>query len=183
MKSSSELPADWLATLSAEEQQLARIAAIIEERVEIVGGCYLLTFFLHQFLKHEMGIGSKPIVGWVNDGTFPIMASHAWLEFNGKKTDISLTRTEFPEVQLIGPLLILDRVIRPGRATYSYHLCRTAEALDAARTVAIDPEQIGDLERLHLHMAKISKSEVLMKDYLHNAPSDRTYQALSRLIR
>jgi len=49
--------------------------------------------------------------------------------FNGKKTDISLTRTEHPDAQLPGPLLILDRVIRPGRGVHTYHRERSAGAV------------------------------------------------------
>ncbi len=59
------------------------------------------------------------------------MASHAWIEYNGKKTALSLSRTEHGEHQATGAFIVLYHVVRRGEATYTYNLERTADALEA----------------------------------------------------
>ncbi len=46
---------------------------------------YRISFFLQEFLRETHDISVDVVVGYVNDGESDIMASHAWLEYNGKK--------------------------------------------------------------------------------------------------
>jgi hypothetical protein len=87
----------WKATLSPTEVQIAEAAQRLLERFiepdEATGMCYRMTFLLHLYLA-ERGIGTTPVVGYVNDGTDDAMISHAWLGYEGKKNDLTLARAE-----------------------------------------------------------------------------------------
>jgi hypothetical protein len=126
-------------------------------------------------------------VGWVNDGETDAMASHAWIEIGGKKIDVALTQTEFPEAQPPGPLLILDRVMRRGAAVYSYHLeqSHASVALMMRARESCLPDMVEMLENKmfeHLRMAASAKSDQLIDAYLNAAPKDRNYETLARLL-
>lgn len=187
LKSASDA---WRSTLTPAELKAASIAerahSNLVERQKLIGACYLLAFFLRRYMR-ENGIKAEAIVGWVNDGTTSLMISHAWIEVGGKKIDIALTLTEDPDVQLPGPLLILDQVIRRGKVAYTYHRAQTAEALSAlAELRKAAPPRVADfLDRKtaeHLKMEATAKSESLMNAYLDAAPTDRNYAALARAL-
>lgn len=179
--------ADWLDTLTQMEREVALVAMRTHERIvegkRLLGGCYLLSFFLNQYLKREKGIETTAVVGWVNDGTTPLMISHAWLEFEGKKTDITLTHTEHPDAQLTGELIILDHVVRSGRVKYTYHRQRTMEAVITLQKLREEmPWAVDAKEAEHLQMEEMSESEAMIQKYLNAAPDDRNYDALARLL-
>lgn len=179
--------ADWLVTLTQTEREVALTAMRTHERIvkgkRLFGGCYLLSFFLHIYLKKERGIETTAIVGWVNDGTTPLMISHAWLELDGKKIDITLTHTEHPDAQLAGELIILDYVACLGSVKYTYHRQRTAEAVaELLKFRDVAPLAVDHKEAEHLQMAAISKSETMIQNYLNAAPVDRNYDVLARLL-
>lgn len=186
MKSANDA---WRAVLTPTELKAAAIAerahSALVERRQLTGGCYLLAFFLRRYMR-ENGIEAEAIVGWVNDGTTPLMISHAWVEVGGKKIDIALTLTEDPDVQLPGPLLILDQVVRRGSAEYTYHRAQTAEslsALDGLRQAAPHLVNVLDAKMAeHLKMEATAKSEALMHAYLDAAPPDRKYAVLARAL-
>ncbi len=183
----SRLYTDWLATLTQSEREVAQVSMRAHERIvkgkRLLGACYLLSFFLHQYLKREKSIETTIVVGWINDGTTPLMISHAWLEFGGKKSDITLTHTEHPDVQLTGELIILDHVVRSGRVKYTYHRQRTAEAMSAVQELREElPWAVDAKEAEHQQMEGMSKSETLIQSYLDGAPNDRSYDALARLL-
>jgi hypothetical protein len=62
----------WKATLSPTEVQIAEAAQRLLERFiepdEATGMCYRMTFLLHLYLA-DRGIGTTPVVGYVNDRT------------------------------------------------------------------------------------------------------------------
>lgn len=182
--------ADWYTTLSQSELQAAKIAELAYARIvedqRLTGGCYLLAFFLCKYMRAR-GLNAEAIVGWVNDGTSEIMASHAWVEMGGKKIDISLTRTDDEEVQPPGPLLILDRVFRPGRVTYTYHRQQSPESLhevaklrDSAPAYVI--QAINQKMSEHLKMEATAKQASLIEAYLEAAPRNRNYDALAKML-
>jgi hypothetical protein len=178
------LPKDWFRGLSTEQQRIATISARLHDRVELVGACYLLTFFLHQFFKCEYNIVTKFVIGWINDGTDDLMISHAWLEYDGRKTDVSITCTEHPDVQKSGPMLIHDAIIVPGEVSYTYHYQRSAAGLLAVREIAKDkPDFVEFKEQEHAFMRGLTTSDSKMRDYLDNAPIDRNYRALRALVK
>lgn len=183
----SRLYTDWLATLTQSEREVAQVSMRAHERIvkgkRLLGACYLLSFFLHQYLKREKGIETTVVVGWINDGTTPLMISHAWLEFGGKKTDITLTHTEHPDVQLTGELIILEHVVRSGRVKYTYHRQRSMEAVIALQKLREEmPWSVDAKEAEHLQMEEMSESEAMIQKYLNAAPDDRNYDALAQLL-
>lgn len=179
--------ADWLETLTQSEREVAQVSMRAHECIvkgkRLLGACYLLSFFLHQYLKREKGIETTVVVGWINDGTTPLMISHAWLEFGGKKSDITLTHTEYPDAQLTGELIILEHVVRSGRVKYTYHRQRSMEAVIALQKLREEmPWFVDAKEAEHLQMEEISESEAMIQKYLNAAPDDRNYDALARLL-
>ncbi|MPR11497.1 hypothetical protein [Microvirga tunisiensis] len=148
--------------LSAEERTIADVSRATYSRFiapsRAMGMCYRVTFFLAVYLQNKYGVSATPAVGFAHDETGPLMASHAWLEFNGKKTDLTLGFTEHPDVQLQGQVLILDHVHQPGHK-YSYHRELTdagAEALERLRA-RTGGRQIVDAKQAE-HAAMIERS-------------------------
>ncbi len=118
----------------ADARVVAEVATALFERFVLprryIGGCYLTTMFLHRYLLAERGISTDPVLGYVNDGTDDIMISHAWIEHNGRKVDVTLHLTD-PRQSLSGDLIVLDHLLRRGAATYSYHRDLTPAGLAA----------------------------------------------------
>jgi hypothetical protein len=177
----TEIDVGWIESLDAPDRVIAHVALRAYEKLVMVGGCYYLTFFLHQLLKTEFSIETEAVVGWVCDGTSELMASHAWLESATRITDIALHRTEFPEIQLPGDLMILDRVIASGVAQYTYHRQRSPEAERAARAVT-DTHQFEGFERLHASMARTARSATAIEGYLAKAPPDQNYRSARKAL-
>lgn len=178
---------EWREGLTPSERIVADVAELLHQRLVVergfVGGCYHLAFFLRIYLKRQHGIDVKPIVGYVNDGTGPIMASHAWIQYNEKKTDLSLSRTEHGEHQPTGAFIVLDHVVRRGEATYTYHLERSAEALEVEREFAETDEETGRIVAHkgaeHALMLSRASDDVLIERYLASAPRHLNYEALA----
>lgn len=177
----------WLTSLDAESLAIATSALLAHKRIVdergMTGGCYQLAFFLTRYLAERHGITARPVVGWVNDGTTPLMISHAWIESAGGITDISLTLTEHPEHQLPGALLVLGRAVYRGHADYTYHLERSQQALDALREVEAEvPTVVQMKEAHHSQMTAISRDSALIREYLDNAPPGSRYVDLVRCL-
>ena len=182
---------DWLASLTASERTAAAVArrthAQLVERRGLVTGCYLLAFFLNELLRVEYFVDTDLVVGWVNDGSWPGVAPHAWIELGGKKIDISLTRTEHPESQLPGDLLILDRVIRSGTAKYTYYRDVPTEAREfiarLAREGELPPDAAEAQEHEHAYILELSKTRDGIRTYFSRNPPDRSFEALAKVVR
>lgn len=180
----------WVSELTPEERVVAAISerahARIVRRMELVSACYLLAFFLHELFAEDYGIRTDLIVGWINDGEWPGVASHAWLEMGGKKIDISLGKMDLPESQPVGDVIVLDRVVRPGAARYTYYREAPAEALayiDEAIRKGEIPAAIVEAKNLeHAYMLELSKTPGGVKRYLSGAPPGRSYSALQRIL-
>ncbi len=140
------------------------------------GGCYLTTMFLHRFLKEEHGIVTDPVVGYVNDGTDDIMISHAWIELDGRKTDVTLNVVD-PNISMSGGLLILDTEIVPGQARYGYHHQMTAagEGANAALIAAGMGGLLRHKQQEHQMMLGIIADPRRMADHHSAAPSGLGY--------
>lgn len=181
--------AKWQASLSPASQTVADVASAAHDRIitrlGATGMCYRMAFFLIEFLEREHGITAQPVVGYVNDGGDRFMSSHAWVELDGRKTDISLTIMEQPTLPT-GALLILDRVFKPGRATYSYHRERDQAALDLlaeyARNAPHVAEDIRRKEEEHERMVEVAQTPERRRAYLDGAPDGLSYEAMSALI-
>ena len=181
----------WIDRLEGEEAVIASVAHDTYRKfvrpTHLVGGCYLTSFFLHSFLRRERGVKTDLMVGWINDGTGSTMASHAWIEYRGKKTDIALTLTEHSEIQLPGPLIILGEELLKGKGVYTYHLEPSQEAVEVVSRMRRElPAEYGRAlaakEKEHVQMQARSRDPALVDAYLDDAPTDRNYAAIARII-
>jgi hypothetical protein len=92
----------WLDALTEEERVVYQSARALFDRFihpeRVSEMCYHSVFFLHEYIKNSHGIIVEPVIGYINDGTDELLISHAWLEFSGKKTDVSLAVTSRPDI-------------------------------------------------------------------------------------
>jgi hypothetical protein len=148
--------------------------------------CYNLAFFLREFLKQQHGIEVEMVVGWINDGEWAGAASHAWLEFEGKKIDISLNRTSRPLDQPSGNLVILDYIFRNGSATYTYARELSAEADATLKEMAQLDSQLKTVIdhkwREHVRISHLSQVAGGANIYFSAAPPGCTFADLSAAI-
>lgn len=182
-----EKEAIWRATLSDDERIVALLAERLDERLvrgrQFSEGCYHLAFFMTLYLSLR-GIRVTPIIGWVNDGTWQGMTSHAWIELNGKKTDVSLTYTSYPDVQPTGSLIIHDHVLRKGMATYHYFKNDDPEVaigLDWMRGIPEWRSTLAFKEAQHGDMMSIVTDDRI-NEYMSMAPPGGAYAELARIV-
>lgn len=177
----------WRAGLSADELVIAKVAERLDERLvrgrQFTEGCYHLAFFMTHYLSLR-GIAVTPVIGWVNDGEWEGMASHAWIEYKNKKTDGSLCRTSRPDAVPTGGLVIHDHILRTGRASYTYHKNDDAAVASALAWMETVPEwasvQAHKLEQ-HRQMRSIA-DEGRLDHYLSQAPAGLKYADIAALI-
>jgi hypothetical protein len=181
--------AELLDTLQGDERIVAETSISLYERFVLpkryTGGCYMTSMFLHRFLLDERGIATDPVVGYVNDGTDDIFMSHAWIEFGGRKVDLTLNVTEYQDVQLPGAVLILDHVLKPGHVSHSYHVALTPASRAKNAMMAKEPQLAAMLRhkaREHADMRDRAADPALMTAYLAGAPTALGYEAMRAAI-
>lgn len=177
--------AQWLAALDPQERIVAETAIKLMRGFPDDGACYRKAFFMRQFLQSRHAIDATAVVGFVNDGTDKIYASHAWLELGGKKVDIALAWPMQPDLQPRGQVLILDYVYAPGWAGYSYHRDRPPEGVAQIMQLMNDPQSrafVSAQEELHLTMRATSKSDALIAAYLRNAPDGIDFERTAEIV-
>ncbi|WP_199032709.1 hypothetical protein [Ralstonia sp. ASV6] len=163
----------WYADLTESERVIADVSQLAHARLAknmgYVGACYFLAFFLRKYLREEKGVDVQPVVGWASSRVG--MFAHAWIESDGKRTDLSLTQTTsnlFPP----GDLIILDRVIKKGVVSYAYHPNTTAEIERVLQADGADGvRRLGDVDR----MRRIGASDVAIDEYFMKAPPGYRY--------
>jgi hypothetical protein len=177
----------WLDSLTAEERVIADTAEkSLRKFLEPTGStgmCYRMMFFLHLYLL-EKGIKTVPVVGYVNDGSDDVMISHAWLEYNGKKTDVTLASSADPDLNPIGQVIVLDRITRNG-CTYSYHLQNSPQGLAVETEYLRDQRsaQIVNMKRAeHSAMLTRARNPSEMRKFLDAAPDKITYEVLKATV-
>jgi hypothetical protein len=177
----------WLDSLTGEERVIAdtaeRLLHKFLEPTGATGMCYRMTFFLHLYLA-ERGIKTIPVVGYVNDGSDNVMISHAWLDYKGKRTDVTLANSGNPDLNPIGQVIILDRIVRNGCA-YSYHLEKSPEALTVENQWLREPApaQIVQIKRVeHSAMLDRATSALKIRNFLDAAPDKITFKILKAKI-
>jgi len=178
--------AAWLATLDEQERILVGAAKGLGTALPLDGACYRASLFLKLFLEQELGIAANAVVGFVNDGTDELYASHAWLEFRGQRTDLTLCRPMSPEVQKRGQLVIHGRVIAEGWARYTYHMHQPAEGLRVIERMRSDPltrSMFAEQEELHLRMVATARDNALIRAFLDGAPDGLTYDRIAAAVK
>ncbi|MDZ3991770.1 hypothetical protein [Pseudomonas sp. Teo4] len=179
---------EWLLSLSSEERVIVDTATRIHRHIVMEGGmwggCYHLSFFLKRYLKKEKNIEVDVLVGWVGEGSWDGVASHAWVEFNGRKIDIALSRTENPDILPTGAFIVLDRVLLEGMTQYRYYPEIPEHAKEALIQLALLPET-SEQSRLaharHRQMLSMVDDEEAIDEYLRQVPAGMNYHELARL--
>jgi hypothetical protein len=182
--------AAWLESLQPAQRTVADIALRLHSNFvvpkRLVAACYPLAFFLCLYLWREHQVRTRAVVGFVCDETSPVQMSHAWVELDGAKTDVSLTITERPRYVPTGALLILDRVMQRGTASYTYHLTESpesiqADAADAKRHAgAREVREMKEVE--HAQMLARASDDAAMSAWLSGAPSHIGYEAMAAAV-
>lgn len=182
------LDRQWLLALSCDERQIVEVASRIHQRVVMEGGmwggCYHLSFFLKRYLKKQRDIDVKVIVGWVGEDSWLGVASHAWVEFDGRRIDISLTRTEDPQTLPTGDFILLDRVVLQGCATYRYYREIPEQAKEAMIQLALAPESAATSKLVHgrhRQMLAMVDDEAAIDRYLDSVAGGMDYRSLALL--
>lgn len=181
---------EWLATLSGDDAVVAEVALDVYEKIVLgyglTHGCYLLAFFLHKYFLENFGIKVEVVVGWVNDGLWEGATSHAWVEYNGKKVDISLHRTSDSRLVPPGALTILDQAIEAGQAVYSYWRELPAANARYLQMKSQEEHQFAVIfkhknlehQRMLAYTAMVAGSDA----YFAAAPSSSKYESLKELL-
>lgn len=174
----------WLDGLPVEERIVFDTASDLFNKLikpeNISRMCYHSVFFLHEYLKNKHSIITTPIIGYVNDGTDDVMMSHAWLEFHGKKTDVSIAVTADPDMWPMGELIILDQVMKSGHK-YTYHSEMTESGLQAMMRMSNQKIVTHKMEE-HAIMTARSKNPDLIRPYLDGDPNGRDYNRIAEII-
>ncbi len=149
--------------------------------------CYLLTFFIYKYCKEVIGAETKIVIGWINDGSWDGVCSHAWIEYNGKKIDVSLSVTADETISPSGDAIVMDEIIESGNASYSYFYTIPQSAASAYDKLKKSANQqmlqfITLKEQEHEMMKVISRSDITIDQFFDNAPSSRRYNTLKTLV-
>ncbi|MBK8185994.1 MAG: hypothetical protein IPK77_01320 [Cellvibrio sp.] len=164
-----------------------KVHRILVKKHGLNSACYLLTFFIYKYCKEVIGIETKIVIGWVNDGTWNGVSSHAWIEYNGKKIDVSLSVTADETISPSGDAVVLDEIIESGSVSYSYFYDVPESAKNTYAQLKKSANQqilnfINSKEKEHKMMKEISRSDTLIDQFFDNAPSSRRYNALKSLV-
>lgn len=181
---------DWITGLEGDQKTVAQVAINAFENVvlarNMTGGCYNLAFFLRDYLKREKDIDVEMVVGWVTDNSWDGGISHAWIEHQGKRTDISLWHTEHPDVQLPGSVIIEGFDYKHAVTVYDYHR-ELPEGARAYLDTASKHTEIGEAYRHkdaeHLKIKGLAERDGGADEYFSKAPFGMNYEALARAMR
>ena len=175
----------WEETLGKEDRTVLAVAQKVYLALPMEGVCYRASFFLRYHLKTQFGIDGMARVGFVNDGTDDLFASHAWYEFGGRITDLAISRPLDPTLQRPGPLVILGREFQPGWK-WTYHTERSEAAKRIIDGLLADREtryHIGQAEKLHKMMSAVAQQDDRIRTYLDGAPDGMTYEVLKNRVK
>lgn len=165
----------WTASLTEKERVVAATALHIHERLAkqsgLVQACYFYALFMKKYLKQEKGIDVTTVVGWGSNDK--IVFGHAWIDVDGKRVDVSLTRTIRPDLAPPGELIVLDRVMKAG-ATYAYHPETTEEIKNTAGQEQLD---------FCAKMRRIAADNGLIDKYFEDGPPQYRYATVLKLLR
>jgi len=180
----------WIDSLLPEEKIVAAVAQATFDKVVcglgMTEGCYNLAFFLYEHLRRKHGIEVKVVLGWINDGLWEGAASHAWVEYQGKRIDISLHKTSHPEAQPSGDVIILDHIFRRGKVSYTYWQTLpdgVSKALEQMRISS--PELIAIInhkEDEHRKMVSFASTKDGAIEYFRHVPPTNSYEYLARVV-
>jgi hypothetical protein len=149
------------------------------------GACYRSAIFVRLYLKETHGIEGPSVVGFVNDGEEPNYASHAWYEYQGKRTDLALAHPDDPSRTPPGPLVIHGVTAEPGHV-YSYHDTVPEigqEFIEKFKSHPVFAQILRAQAGSHAEAFACANDDALSRAYLDNAPDGWGYQKIVDFIR
>jgi len=166
---------------------IGKVHGVIVKKHSLHSACYLLAFFIYKYCKEVLNAETKIIIGWVNDGTWSGVSSHAWVEYNGKKIDVSLSGTADEKLYPTGDAIVLDRTIESGNVSYSYYYAVPSTAANAYAELKKSANQqtlefMSSKEREHKKMKEIASNDAYINQFFENAPASRRFEAIKTLI-
>jgi hypothetical protein len=177
---------DWIAELSNIERTIFLTAFALYHVLDVAGGCYHNSFFLHYFLKKRFHINGHVEVGFIHDGTGDSYASHAWYVYKGNITDLAVSRPYNPSQNRIGPVIILGREILGGWPWTYYPESTTTGTHAKAKLLNCGADDQNGLARIaqstHIEMSKTAESSANIRAYLDRCPQGMTYHDLVEKI-
>lgn len=185
-KQKAKLLEDWKSGLSDEERTVFDVAFRLHNNVikprNATGMCYHSVFFLYLYLKEKHGVITSPVIAYVNDGTDDIFISHAWLEFNGKRIDVSLAITD-PRIGVAGQLIILDRVMKAGHE-YGYYREVPEAGLKENERLRLTGMRalLESKEKEHEAMCHRVNDDDAIRSYLDAEPNGFDFQKIASLL-
>lgn len=164
---------DLLAKLQGDEKTVAQVSLDVFQKIvlgfDMVEGCYNLAIFLREYLGREHGIKVDIVVGWLVNHNLDGGMSHAWIEHNGKKTDISVWNNERPDIFLPGSVIIQDIEYRKGVTCYSYF--KELPSIVRERRDAIKSQDDYHGESIR----KMDAERLMIKDFVHKPDGANEY--------
>jgi len=180
----------WLLSLDRKENYVVQAAINLWEKFVrtkgMTGGCYYLALFLRKFLKNEHGIQVEVVVGWVVQKGSKSATSHAWIEYQGKITDISLGSTEGVFCTLPAEIIIHGFDYCPGIGTYGYYRKLPKRFLDIRYAATVDLETSlnnRENDRLNTFFKDLSINPEQEEDYFSVIPVEYQYELLAALLK
>jgi len=175
--------ATWVSSLPEDERKIFEVSyATFNDIIapnKLTSRCYLISFFLTEYLRERHDVIVEPVVGYVTDERDDLPISHAWVEFNGKIIDLTLFYTE---TQPRGAVLVLDRAVKGGEIGYTYHRDMTAASRASLEHLQqMNPEARAMIEhkkREHAIAAAANVSTASRMAFLNDAPDDRNYETM-----
>lgn len=159
---------DRVSKLAGPKRVVAEVAIATFEKFvmanDMVNGCYQLAFFLSEYLLREKQIETKRVFGWVtNAQKLSYGMAHAWIEFNGQITDVSIFNNESPDILPPGAVLVHGINYREGILAYEYHV-------ELPRENRAQRDALGELSPINLMELKRREDEFSFLKEISNRP-------------
>lgn len=176
----------WEQSLNVAERTIVDTARKLYSALPLSGACYHTSFFLYYYLKMRHGIEGRVEVGFINDGTDPLYASHAWYVYQGRITDLAVSRPFDPSSNWRGPVIILGKEVVAGWK-WSYHTETSRRGREAIKnlltTASANPyDVISVAKQTHIRMSQAARSDEAIRAYLDQSPRGCTYLDLVEKI-
>ena len=175
----------WIKSLSEADRIIARVASSLHSKFPRWGACYQTAMFLGFHLYFKYDIQAEVVIGYVNDGTDDLYASHAWIETDERITDVAISRPQHPHLQKSGPLLIIGTTINSGWNGYTYHREVPAAGVEEIEKMRADPSfrsQYIEREKLIRTMTVMARYPTTQLKFLNNDPEGMSYDQMARLV-
>jgi hypothetical protein len=152
--------------MTNEERTIADLVLIVNEyitlRYKIAHGCYHNAIFIREYLYKNFNIHVDIVVGWASSTEIGHLLSHAWIEYNGKKTDPILWGACGAIGDFSGNFLIHDLIYQRGAFDFVYQKTLTEKQLN----------EINKLMHENAEFRESIKSEFELNQFFNNVVVD-----------